>query len=193
MSLDMVSVLFGGVTALLPVYAAEILFIGPEGLGVLRAAPAIGAFVMSTWLIRNSVSQKAGTKLFISVAGFGISILIFAFSRNYILSLVSLILSGMFDSVSMVIRTSLVQLSSPDHMRGRISAVNSIFIGSSNELGEFESGVAAKILGTFPAAVFGGCMCLMSVIVVFFVSPKLRKLDFNHLENLNDKLLKANQ
>jgi MFS family permease len=193
MSLDMVSVLFGGVTALLPVYAAEILFIGPEGLGVLRAAPAIGAFVMSTWLIRNSVSQKAGAKLFISVAGFGISILIFAFSRNYILSLVSLILSGMFDSVSIVIRTSLVQLSSPDHMRGRISAVNSIFIGSSNELGEFESGVAAKILGTFPAAVFGGCMCLMSVIVVFFISPKLRKLDFNHLENLNDKLLKANQ
>jgi MFS family permease len=193
MSLDMISVLFGGVTALLPVYAAEILFVGPEGLGVLRAAPALGAFVMSTWLIRNSVSQKAGTKLFISVAGFGISILIFAFSRNYLLSLVALILSGMFDSVSMVIRTSLVQLSSPDHMRGRISAVNSIFIGSSNELGEFESGVAAKILGTFPAAVFGGCMCLMSVIVVFFVSPKLRKLDFNHLENLNDKLLKADQ
>jgi MFS family permease len=182
MSLDMISVLFGGVTALLPVYAAEILFIGPEGLGVLRAAPAIGAFIMSSWLIRGGISKRAGTKLFFSVAGFGVSILVFAFSRNYMLSLISLIASGMFDSVSMVIRTSLVQLSSPDHMRGRISAVNSIFIGSSNELGEFESGIAAKILGTFPAAVFGGCMCLISVVVISLISPKLRKLDFEELE-----------
>lgn len=182
LSLDMISVLFGGVTALLPIYAAEILFIGPEGLGILRAAPAIGAFVMSAWLIRGGIKKHAGMKLFWAVAGFGASILIFAVSRNYMLSLVSLIASGMFDSVSMVIRTSAVQLSSPDHMRGRIAAVNSIFIGSSNELGEFESGVAAKLLGTFPAAVFGGVMCLMSVGIISLLSPVLRKLDLEELE-----------
>ncbi len=182
MSLDMISVLFGGVTALLPIYAAEILRVGPEGLGVLRAAPAIGAFVMSAWLIRGGLKKHAGQKLFWSVAGFGLAILIFAFSRDYVLSLVALIASGMFDSVSMVIRTSAVQISSPDHMRGRIAAVNSIFIGSSNELGEFESGVAAKLLGTFPAAVFGGVMCLCSVVIVSLLSPKLRELDLDELE-----------
>lgn len=182
LTLDMISVLFGSVTALLPIYAAEILFVGPEGLGVLRAAPAIGAFVMSAWLIRGGLKKNAGSKLFWSVAGFGVSILIFAFSRNYMLSLVSLIASGMFDSVSMVIRTSAVQLSSPDTMRGRIAAVNSIFIGSSNELGEFESGVAAKLLGTFPAAVFGGVMCLLCVGATALLSPKLRKLDLEELE-----------
>lgn len=182
MSLDMISVLFGGVTALLPIYAAEILRVGPEGLGVLRAAPAIGAFVMSAWLIRGGLKKHAGQKLFWSVAGFGLAILIFAFSRDYVLSLVALIASGMFDSVSMVIRTSAVQISSPDHMRGRIAAVNSIFIGSSNELGEFESGVAAKLLGTFPAAVFGGVMCLFSVVIVSLLSPKLRELDLDELE-----------
>jgi MFS family permease len=182
MSLDMVSVLFGGVTALLPIYAAEILFVGPEGLGILRAAPAIGAFVMSAWLIRGGIKRKAGIKLFWSVAGFGISILFFAFSKNYILSLVSLIFSGMFDSVSMVIRTSAVQLSSPNHMRGRIAAVNSIFIGSSNELGEFESGITARLMGTFPAAVFGGVLCLVSVCSIAMISPKLRSLDLEDLE-----------
>ena len=182
MTLDMVSVLFGGVTALLPIYAAEILFIGPEGLGMLRAAPAIGAFVMSSWLIKAGIKTNAGPKLFWSVAGFGACILIFAFSRNYILSLTALIASGMFDSVSMVIRTAAVQMSSPDHKRGRISAVNSIFIGSSNELGEVESGIAAKLLGTFPAAVFGGVMCLLSVFTISLLSPKLRKLDLEELE-----------
>jgi MFS family permease len=182
MSLDMVSVLFGGVTALLPVYAAEILFVGPQGLGLLRASPAIGAFIMSTWLIKGGLQHQAGKKLFISVAGFGVCILVFAFSRNYILSMISLIASGMFDSVSMVIRTAAVQLSSPDHMRGRISAVNSIFIGSSNEIGEFESGVTAKLMGTFPAAVFGGVMCLISVFTISLFSPKLRQLDLKELE-----------
>lgn len=183
LSLDMVSVLFGGVTALLPIYAAEVLFIGPEGLGVLRAAPAIGAFVMSTVLIRRDIKKKAGVKLFWGVAGFGVCILIFALSKSYQLTLVALILSGAFDSISMVIRTSAVQLSSPEHMRGRISAVNSIFIGSSNELGEFESGVATKILGLIPAAVFGGIMCLSTVGIVAIASPRLRKLDLEELEN----------
>jgi MFS family permease len=182
MTLDMVSVLFGGVTALLPIYAAEILFVGPEGLGILRAAPAIGAFIMSAWLITGEIKKAAGKKLCWSIAGFGICILIFALSRNYILSLIALIMSGAFDSVSMVIRTSAVQLSSPDSMRGRISAVNSIFIGSSNELGEFESGIAAKFLGAMPAAVFGGLMCLMSVVTIAYFSPKLRRLDLKDLE-----------
>ena len=182
MSLDMVSVLFGGVTALLPIYAAEILFIGPEGLGVLRAAPALGAFLMSSWLIKGEIKKKAGIKLIWAVAGFGLSILVFAISRNYILSLVALVTCGLFDSVSMVIRTSAVQMISPDHMRGRISAVNSIFIGSSNEIGEFESGLAAKLLGVMPAAVFGGIMCLVSVATISYFSPQLRRLNLEDLE-----------
>jgi MFS family permease len=181
LTLDMVSVLFGGVTALLPIYAAEILFVGPKGLGILRGAPAIGAAVMSFLLIRFDIKKGAGRYLFFGVAGFGACILVFALSHNFILSLVALTLSGAFDSISMVIRTSAVQLSSPENMRGRISAVNSIFIGSSNELGEFESGVAAKFLGAMPAAVLGGVVCLLTVGVTALVSPKLRKLDLSHL------------
>lgn len=182
LTLDMVSVLFGGVTALLPIYAAEILFIGPTGLGLLRASPALGAFLMSTWMIKGEIKKNAGKKLFWAVAGFGICILIFAVSKNYILSFVALVASGAFDSISMLIRTSAVQLVSPDHMRGRIAAVNSIFIGSSNELGEFESGLAAKILGVMPAAIFGGVMCLLSVGIISAFSPKLRALDLEELE-----------
>ncbi len=177
MSLDMVAVLFGGVTALLPVYAAEILFVGPQGLGLLRGAPALGAFLMSAYLINQDVKKKAGSKLFWSVAGFGVCILVFAVSHNYILSFIALVLAGCFDSVSMVVRTSAVQLNSPDQMRGRISAVNSIFIGSSNEIGEFESGLTARLMGTMPAAVFGGVMCLLSVGVIAVMSPKLRKME----------------
>lgn len=179
MSLDMIAVLFGGVTALLPVFAAEILFIGPQGLGLLRAAPALGAFVMSAYLINQDIKKKAGTKLFWSVIGFGFCILVFAISKNYILSFVALVLAGCFDSVSMVIRTSAVQLNSPDQMRGRISAVNSIFIGSSNEIGEFESGLTARLMGAMPAAIFGGVMCLLSVGVIAVMSPKLRKMDLD--------------
>ncbi len=182
LTLDMVSVLFGGVTALLPIYAAEILFIGPTGLGLLRASPALGAFLMSTWMIKGEIKKNAGKKLFWAVAGFGICILIFSVSRNYILSFIALVASGAFDSISMLIRTSAVQLVSPDHMRGRIAAVNSIFIGSSNELGEFESGLAAKILGVMPAAIFGGVMCLLSVGIISAFSPKLRALDLEELE-----------
>jgi MFS family permease len=182
MTLDMISVLFGGVTALLPVYAAEILFIGPTGLGALRSAPAVGALIMSFFLIRNDVKKNAGPKLFTAVAGFGVCILVFAVSRDFTLSFIALLASGCFDSVSMVIRTSAVQLTSPDHMRGRISAVNSIFIGSSNELGEFESGVAAKFLGVMPAAVFGGVMCIATTGLIAWIFPKLRKLDLEELE-----------
>jgi MFS family permease len=181
LTLDMVSVLFGGVTALLPIYAAEVLFVGPTGLGILRAGPAIGAVVMSSWLITRDIKKKAGIKLFWAVAGFGVSILVFAMSHNYILSLSALIVSGLFDSVSMVIRTSAVQLISPDHMRGRISAVNSIFIGSSNELGEFESGLAAKFMGAMPAAIFGGVVCVMTVGIAALICPTLRKMDLEEL------------
>ncbi|MFN8007980.1 MAG: MFS transporter [Terriglobia bacterium] len=188
LSLDMISVLFAGVTALLPIYAGEILLIGPKGLGALRAAPAIGAAVTSLWLTTLDIRQRAGTWLLTSVTGFGMCILIFALSRQFLLSLAALALSGAFDSVSMVIRMSAVQLSSPETMRGKISAVNSIFIGSSNELGEFESGVAARLLGAVPAAFLGGVVCLVTVLVVALFSPQLRTLDLNELKATTNPL-----
>ena len=181
LSLDMVSVFFGGVTALLPIFADEILHIGPKGLGLLRAAPAIGAAFMSFKLTRMNIRAQAGTWLFSSIAGFGICILIFGLSQNFYLSLLALGLSGVFDSVSMIIRSSAVQLISPDHLRGRISSVNSIFIASSNEIGEFESGVAARFLGTVPAVLFGGSICLITVFLVALFSPSLRKLDLDQV------------
>jgi predicted MFS family arabinose efflux permease len=186
LSLDMISVLFGGVTALLPIYAGEILMVGPKGLGALRAAPAIGAAITSLWLTTFDIRQRAGAWLFSAVTGFGICILVFAVSRSYLLSLLALALSGAFDSVSMVVRTSAVQLSSPDSMRGRISAVNSIFIGSSNEVGEFESGVVARLLGPVPAAVLGGIVCLATVLVAAFLSPGLRKLNLDELKTAHN-------
>lgn len=182
LSLDMISVLFGGVTALLPIFAKEILFIGPKGLGALRAAPAVGAAAMGIFLSKKPLHGLAGPWLFAAVAGFGACILLFGLSDHYVLSLLALVGSGAFDSISMVIRSSAVQLSSPDHMRGKISAVNSIFIGSSNEIGEFESGLAAKILGPVPAVYFGGMVCLLTVGLVAFFSPKLRKMDLTKLE-----------
>ena len=183
LSLDMISVLFGGVTALLPIYAAKILLVGPVGLGMLRASPAAGAAVTSLWLTSFEIRAQAGRFLLWSVAGFGVCILVFSLSHIYILSLLALFGSGAFDSVSMIIRSAAVQLASPDSMRGKISAVNSMFIGSSNELGEFESGVAASILGTVPAAVFGGVICLLTVATVTLISPKLRKLNLDDLES----------
>lgn len=184
LSLDMISVLFGGVTALLPIFAEDILFVGPKGLGALRAAPAVGATLMSLYLSRTH-KARTGPWLFSAVTGFGACILIFGISRNFYLSLFALGLSGAFDSISMVIRSAAVQLSSPDHMRGKISAVNSIFIGSSNEIGELESGIAAKLLGTVPAVYLGGVVCLLTVGLVAYLSPSLRKLDLAHLEEKN--------
>ncbi len=181
LSLDMISVLFGGVTALLPIFAKEILLVGPKGLGMLRAAPAAGAAVMSFFLTRFYFKKNAGHWLFMAVAGFGVCILVFGLSTDFYISLAALFLSGLFDSVSMVIRTSAVQLVSPDHMRGRISAVNSIFIGSSNEIGEFESGIAAKLLGTVPAVIFGGAMCLLTVAIMAWKAPTLRKMDLEKI------------
>ena len=181
LSLDMISVLFGGVTALLPIFASEILFVGPKGLGLLRAAPAVGATIMALYLSKHT-NMRTGKWLLSAVTGFGVCILIFGISQNFYLSLAALAFSGGFDSISMVIRSAAVQLSSPDHMRGKISAVNSIFIGSSNEIGELESGIAAKILGTVPAVYFGGVMCLMTVGLVSYFSPTLRNMDLKKLE-----------
>lgn len=186
LSLDMISVLFGGVTALLPIFANEILHVGPRGLGFLRAAPAIGAAVMGIYLSRTH-ALRTGYWLLSAVVGFGCCILLFGLSQNFYLSIFALAMSGVFDSISMVIRSAAVQLSSPDHMRGKISAVNSIFIGSSNELGELESGIAAKILGTVPAVYFGGVMCLLTVGFVAKFSPALRNLDLKRLEEHDSK------
>jgi len=181
MSLDMFAVLFGGVTAMLPIYAAEVFHMGPEGLGWLRAAPAFGAIVMSVYLIRKPIEKNIGALLLWSVFGFGVCILVFAVSKSFWISFAALAVSGSLDSISMVIRGAIVQLCSPENMRGRIAAVNSIFIGSSNEIGQFESGVAAKLLGTIPSVVFGGAMTLVTVAVVFLSSKKLRRLDLKDI------------
>ncbi|MBK7445378.1 MAG: MFS transporter [Ignavibacteria bacterium] len=175
-SLDLFAVLFGGAVALLPIFAGEILFAGPEGLGILRAAPSIGAVIMAVTMTRRPFTKNAGKNLIISVFGFGLCIILFAISKNFYLSLIILALSGAFDSVSVVIRATIIQLMTPDNMKGRVSAVNSIFIGSSNEIGAFESGVAAKLLGTVPSVIFGGVMTILIVTVVTFAFPKLRRL-----------------
>lgn len=175
-SLDLFAVLFGGAVALLPIFAGEILFVGPQGLGALRAAPSIGAVIMAVYMTRHPFTRNAGRNLLISIFGFGICIIIFGLSKNFFLSLFILALSGGFDSVSMVIRATIIQLMTPDNMKGRVSAVNSIFIGSSNEIGGFESGLAAKILGTVPSVIFGGIMTLLIVSSVTLFSPKMRKL-----------------
>ncbi len=181
LSLDMISVLFGGVTALLPIFAQDILFVGPKGLGALRAAPAVGATIMSLVLSRTN-QMRTGSWLLSSIAGFGFCILIFGMSHNFYLSIAALCLAGSFDSISMFIRSSAVQLLSPDHMRGKISAVNSIFIGSSNEIGELESGIAAKLIGTVPAVYLGGIICICTVGLFALISPALRKLDLEKLK-----------
>ena len=181
LSLDMFAVLFGGVTALLPIYAAEILKVGPQGLGWLRAAPAAGAIFMSAYLIRWPITENAGRKLLWSVLGFGICILVFGVSKSFWLSMGALAVSGALDSVSMVVRGAIVQLCSPEHMRGRIAAVNSIFIGSSNEIGEFESGLAATYMGVIPSVIFGGTLTLITVVVVFFKAKELRNLDLSKI------------
>lgn len=184
LSLDMISVLFGGVTALLPIYAAMILHVGPEGLGLLRAAPAFGAAAVSLWMAKGKVREKAGTWLFSCVFAFGVCNLVFALSQNFWLSFGALLFSGGFDSVSAIVRSAAVQLVSPDHMRGRISAINAMFIGSSNELGEFESGLTAKFMGTVPSAVFGAVVSLLTVGTMFVFAPALRRLNLRELEEL---------
>ncbi len=176
LALDMFAVLFGGAVALLPVFAGEILKVGPQGLGFLRAAPAAGAVLMSLFLAYRPPMQNSGKILLIGVAGFGLSYLLFALSDYFYLSLFLLLLSGVFDNVSVVIRSTILQLLTPDHMRGRVAAVNSIFIGSSNELGAFESGLVARLMGVVPSVIFGSCMTFVVVGSVAGFAPKIRKL-----------------
>ena len=177
LSLDMIAVLFGGAVALLPVFAQDILKVGPGGFGVLRAAPAVGAFLTMLTTAYIPISRRAGMKLLIAVFGFGISIIIFGLSSVFWISVVALFFSGVTDGVSMVIRQTILQLKTPDDMRGRVSSVNSMFVGSSNELGAFESGLTAKLMGTVSAVVFGGTMTLITVFTTGIISPSFRNLD----------------
>ncbi|WP_017347347.1 MFS transporter [Pantoea sp. A4] len=174
-SLDLFAVLLGGATALLPIFAKDILHTGPWGLGMLRGAPSIGALLVGLWLSRNKLEKNVGMIMFGSVAGFGVATLIFALSSQLWLSLLALAALGGVDMVSMVIRGSLVQLDTPDDMRGRVNAVNAIFINTSNQLGEFESGVLAAFMGAVPAAVLGGVGTLVVVGVWMVLFPHLRR------------------
>jgi len=178
MSLDMFAVLFGGAVALLPAFANDILHVGPQGLGWLVAATYLGNFVAIAWLTSHPLKGKQGKTLLYVVAGFGLCILVFAISQNFWLSFFALFAGGLFDGVSVIIRGTVVQLFVPDEMRGRVSSVNSIFINSSNELGQFESGVAATAMGMVPSVIFGGCMTLLVVIITWFKAPGLRKFEY---------------
>ena len=177
LTLDMVAVLFGGAVALLPIFAQDILKVGSEGFGVLRAAPAVGAFLTMLITAYIPISKNAGMKLLVAIFGFGICIIVFGLSSIFWVSVAALFFSGVTDGVSMVIRQTILQIKTPDNMRGRVSSVNSMFVGSSNELGAFESGVTAKLMGTVTAVVFGGTMTLITVLTTGIVSPTFRKLD----------------
>ena len=177
LALDMFAVLFGGAVAMLPAFAKDILQLGPEGLGIMRAAPAVGALVMAVILSYHPPVKNSGKILLYSVGGFGVCTILFAISTNYWFSLIMLAGTGFFDNVSMVIRGTVIQLFTPNEMRGRVSAVNSLFIGSSNELGAFESGLAAKLMGLVPSVVFGGTMTLIVVLTTWLKAPKLRSLN----------------
>ena len=175
MSLDLFSVLFGGATALLPIFA-KLLHAGPQGLGILRAAPAAGSLITGMIVAHRPPMKHAGTALFVSVAIFGVTMILFAISRSFVFSFAMLLVSGMADNVSVIIRSTLIQTMTPDHLLGRVSAVNQIFIGSSNEIGAFESGVAARIMGVVPSVIFGGTMTLIVVAVTMVLAPGLRKM-----------------
>jgi MFS family permease len=178
LSLDLFAVLFGGAVAMIPVFAKDILKAGPIGFGWLNAASDIGSIAVIIILTLFPMRKQQGRKLLIAVGGFGVCIIIFALSRLFWLSFIVLLLSGILDGISVVVRGTILQLKTPDNMRGRVMSVNSMFINSSNELGQFESGVAAKMLGVVPSVVFGGCMTLLVVIVTWFKAPSLRKMEY---------------
>ena len=176
-SLDMFAVLLGGATALMPIYAADILHTGPWGLGILRAAPAVGALTMTAVLARRSITRRVGMRMLQAVVVFGLGTLVFALSRNLALTLAALVVMGAADTVSVVIRHSLVQLRTPDAMRGRVGAVNFLFINASNQLGEFESGMTAALFGTVPAAVLGGLGSIGVALLWMRLFPELRSVE----------------
>ena len=176
-SLDLFAVLLGGVTALLPVYARDILHVGPEGFGILRAAPSAGAIALGFVLAARPPKSRVGLKMFAAVGIYGLSTLVFALSRSMVLSVAALVVLGAADMVSVFVRQSLVQIVTPDAMRGRVSAVSSLFIGASNELGEFESGGMARLLGPVGSAIFGGCGAILVTLLWAGIFPALRKAD----------------
>ena len=185
LSLDMVAVLFGGAIALLPVYAQEILNVGSEGFGILRAAPAVGSVIMMIAAAHIPLTKNAGKKLLIAIFCFGLSIIVFGVSDIFWLSVFALFFYGLTDGVSMIIRQTILQLKTPDEFRGRVASVNSIFVGSSNELGAFESGATAKLMGTVPAVIFGGVMTILTVGFTAIKFPTFRKLDLTKDMNEN--------
>ena len=178
LSLDLFAVLFGGAVALVPVFAKDILDIGPIGFGWLNAATDIGSIITVTALTIRPLQRQQGRILFFAVAGFGICIILFAISKIFWLSFAALLVSGCMDGVSVIVRSTILQLKTPDELRGRVMSVNSMFINSSNELGQFESGVAAKLMGTVTSVVFGGCMTLAVVVFTWFKAPSLRKMEY---------------
>ncbi len=181
MSLDMFSVFFGGAVALIPVIASEVLHVGAEQFGLMRAAPAVGAVLTMLIMARHSPMNKPWRNLLIAVTGFGISIICYGLSTSFYLTLVFLFFEGVFDSISVVIRSTIMQLLTPENMRGRVSAVNSMFIGSSNEIGAFESGLTARLMGTVPAVLFGGTMTLIVVSVTYLKTKVLVPLGLKEI------------
>jgi hypothetical protein len=172
------AVFFGGATALLPYFADVILHVGPQGLGMLRSAPALGAVVVLVALTFRPMRKNQGRTMLLCVAGFGFCIIIFGLSELFWLSFVSLFFSGALDGISIIVRSTILQLKTPDHMKGRVASLNSIFIMSSNELGAFESGFTAKIMGVVPAVLFGGCMTIVVVITTWLKAPTLKKMQY---------------
>ncbi|MFT4155284.1 MFS transporter [Parafilimonas sp.] len=178
LSLDLFAVLFGGAVAMVPVFARDILKIGAEGFGILNGASDMGAICSVVLLTAAPMRRKQGYKLLFAVFGFGVCIICFALSRLFIVSFIALLLSGMLDGISVVVRGTIMQLKTPDNMRGRVMSVNSMFINSSNEFGQFESGLMAKLMGVVPSVIFGGCMTAAVVIVTWFKAPALRKMEY---------------
>ncbi|HAN39095.1 MAG TPA: MFS transporter, partial [Chitinophagaceae bacterium] len=178
LSLDLFAVLLGGAVAMVPVFAKDILLVGPTGFGWLNAASDLGAGASVVLLTFFPMRQQQGKKLFFAVAGFGICIIIFALSKVFWLSFVALLVSGLMDGISVVVRGTILQLKTPDDKRGRVMSVNSMFINSSNELGQFESGVMARWLGVVPSVVFGGCATIAVVIFTWFKAPALRQMEY---------------
>jgi len=177
-SLDLFAVLFGGAVALIPIYARDILKVGSEGFGILNGASDMGSILIVILLTVFPAKKKQGKKLILAVGGFGICIIIFGISKLFLLSFGALMVSGMLDGISVVIRGTITQLKTPDHIRGRVMSVNSMFVNSSNELGQFESGITAKLMGTVTSVIFGGSMTLFVVIFTWFKSPTLRKMEY---------------